>query len=499
MKRNIFLCLFAFFYFSLFSQIKSSYRVETFGSAATGEHTPFWTVNRNWGVVPLDANNFYLRGSLHHEQTLNKDWAWEAGVDFIGAKSPNYGNPWIQQIYGRLKWKIWQMDIGSREDYVSALNQKLSSGDFVNSNNARPHPQIKVSVPQYLIIPYTKGNVSIKGDFAVGYYDDNQWKEDRAAPNNIDYSKNVLSHRKSAFLRFGDIETKNKQQFIMGISHVAQWGGVAYQYKGTGYVSLHESKNFEDFLRMMMAMKGSSKASQTDQLNAAGYSSGTYTLKYDRKLRNSCQLSVYLQHFFEDGSGMGFQNWRDNLIGAEFHTGKKSLISGCVFEYVYTKQQTGAVHFNYEMDDAHRNQLFKKGNGNDNYYNHIEYTHGISYFGKSMGTPLLLSPEYNTDGSLNFKGSRILAFHLAVEGYLHPSLQYRLLCTTGQNWGRYYVPFKAVKKGFVSQLELIYTPERIKDLIIQLSVGLDKGDFFGGDTFGGGITLTKRGMLYNKN
>jgi hypothetical protein len=148
------------------------------------------------------------------------------------------------------------------------------------------------------------------------------------------------------------------------------------------------------------------------------------------------------------------------------------------------------------MDDEHKDRLYKKGNGNDDYYNNTDYVQEPSYFGKSMGTPLFLSPEYNTDGSLNFKGSRILAFHLGLEGYFHPALQYRLLLTTGQNWGRFYVPFKTVHKGFVSQGELIYTCPQVPGLTVKLAAGYDKGEFFGGDTFGGGITIAKQGTVY---
>jgi hypothetical protein len=150
------------------------------------------------------------------------------------------------------------------------------------------------------------------------------------------------------------------------------------------------------------------------------------------------------------------------------------------------------------MDDEHRDKLMKKGNGNDNYYYNADYSQGPSHFGKTLGTPLFLSPEYNADGMISFKSNRIIAFHLGLEGYLYPTLQYRLLLTTGQSWGRYREPFTAVKKGFASQLELIYNPTQIKDLEAKLSLGYDNDEFFGGDTFGGGITLIKRGIIYSK-
>jgi hypothetical protein len=502
MKRLAFPILLSLITLSSFSQIKDSYRVETFGSTATGKNTPFWMVNHNWGITALTADNFYVKGGVFHQQKINKDWSFDAGIDMAGGSSSAYGKVWIQQLYGRLNWKVWRIDIGSREDYISHLNPYLSSGDFTHSNNARPLPQIKISLSDFILVPYTKGNLFLKGDFSIGKYLDGQWQEDRAFPHNESYTKNVLSHNKSIYFKFGDIETRHKKQFTLGMLHVAQWGGDLHRSvrasSEQNYMLTSQPHGIVDFLRVAIAKEGSSESSSADNAYVAGSQWGAYLLKFDYKLSNKELLSIYLNHFFDDGSGMAFENYRDNLFGLEFRSKEKSLLSGAVFEYIYTKQQTGPIHHNMKMDDAHRKNLIHKGNGNDNYYNNTDYIQGPSYFGKTMGTPLFLSPEYNTDGSLNFKSNRIIAFHLGLEGYFHSTLQYRLLLTTGQSWGRYYIPFKTVKKGFASQLELIYRPSRIKGMNVKLSAGFDKGEFFGGDTFGVGFTLSKQGIIYAK-
>jgi hypothetical protein len=499
MKRTIFLILFSLVFLPFFPQIKDTYQAEIFGSVATGENTPFWMLNQRWGTVPLDANNLYVRGSVFHEQVLNEDWSFDAGIDLVGATSSAYGNPWIQQLYGRVNWKIWRLDIGSREDYTSFLNPRLSSGDFVKSNNARPIPEIKGSIPEFLLIPYTKGNMYLKGDFAIGYYLDSRWNEETALPQIQNYTKNIFSHHKSIYFRFGDMKTKNKMQFTVGMDHVAQWGGELYRVNNEGiYVVTNQPHGIADFFRVAIAKEGSSSSSYADHAYVAGSQWGAYLLRWDYKLTPENRLSVYTNHFFDDGSGMAFENYRDGLLGIEYKKEAKSWLSGAVFEYIYTKQQTGPIHHNIGMDDEHRNKLQSKGNGNDNYYNNVDYVQGPSYFGRTMGTPLFLSPVYNKDGSLNFKSNRIIAFHLGLEGYLHPTVQYRLLLTTGQTWGRYFIPFKSVKQGFASQLELTYMPTAIEGLGIKLSAGYDKGEFFGGDTFGGGITLNKRGIIHEK-
>jgi len=479
------------------SQSVVSYRAETFGSVASGENTPFWTVNQKWGVPALEANNFYLRGGVFYEQKLKSDFSFDAGLDLVGGTKSFYGKAWIQQIYGRVNWKILRLDIGSREDYTSFLNPRLSSGDFVASNNFRPIPGIKGSVPEFTLIPFTKGNFYFKGDFFVGEYFDDKWKENRAAPLFRDYTTNILYHRKSVYFRFGNIETTNRMQFVFGMNHAAQWGGTLYRYskEENKSVGTPQPRGFDDFIRILMAKEGSANSSDADKVHVAGSQWGAYTLKYDYQLVNNSVLSIYTNHLFEDGSGMGFQNYMDGIFGLEYDARKPKVVSGAVFEYIYTKQQTGAVHFNHGMDDAHRDKLFKKGNGSDNYYNNVDYVEGPSYFGHTLGTPLFLSPMYNTDGSLNFKGSRIMALHLGLEGFVAKQLRYRLMLTAGKNYGTHYIPFSEIKEGFASQLEMTWSPEKLDNWDFTLSLAYDKGEFFGGNTAGLAVGVAKRGII----
>lgn len=479
------------------AQIINTYELETFASLSSGKNTPFWIVNQNWGVVPLEANNCYLRAASSYQQQLNSNWTFDVGMDLIGSNKDNYGNFWLQQLYGRLDWNICRLDIGVREDYTSFLNPKLSSGDFIHSNNARPIPQVKLSLSDFLLVPYTSGNLYIKGDFSLGRFLDGQWQEDIALPYEQNYVKKELSHNKSLYFRLGNINEKSRMQFILGMMHAVKWGGELYKYRSGGYILTNQPKGLNDFFRVMIAKEGSSSSSYADNAYVAGSQWGAYLLKYDYKLNKNNLVSFYLQHFFDDGSGMVFENYRDNLLGIEYRSHEKKWLSGAVFEYIYTKQQTGPIHHNLEMDEDHKH-LKNKGNGNDNYYNNTDYISGPSHYGKSFGTPLFLSPEYNRDGSVNFQSNRIISFHLGIEGYIYSFMQYRLMMTTGQSWGRYYVPFKNVRKGVSCFLELIYNSKKNRGFDIKLSLGCDNGEFFGGNTFGGGITLSKRGTFFEK-
>jgi hypothetical protein len=483
------------------AQSLTTYRAETFGSIATGDHTPFWTTNHNWGMTSLTANNFYLRGAIAHQQTLNRNWSWQAGIDLAAGSPTNYGNPWIQQLYGRLNWKSLRLDIGPREDYVSFLDPHLSSGDMSLSSHARPIPEIKISLPDFLLVPYTKGRFYFKGDFALGRYFDGKWQENTALPYAQSYTKDVLSHHKAVYFRFGNIEQNNsKMQFTLGFTHYAQWGGTLYysfyEDGSPRYAITHQPHGFNELLRMMFAQRGSENSSGADRANVAGSHWGTYLANFDYRLSPKQQLQFYFLHFFEDGSSMNPRSFMDMTLGLRYTTRQPQLLSGILFEYIYTKNQSGSIHY-VTQDDAHAH-LRTLETGNDDYYHNVDYVQGPSYYGRSFGTPLFLAPGYNTDGRLHFKNNRITAFHLGLEGYLHPTLRYRILATTGRGWGRYYRPFLQMQEGLATQLELIHTPAKHPDWQLKATLGCDRGPFFGGNTFGGALTLAKRGVIGNR-
>ncbi|MDR0543457.1 MAG: capsule assembly Wzi family protein [Dysgonamonadaceae bacterium] len=497
MKKLSGIWIICLFFVQSYGQTGTTYRAETFGSAAGGEHTPFWMTNHNWGMVDLTAGNFYVRGGVFHEQVINKDWSWDAGIDLAGGAPSVYGKVWVQQLYGRLHWKAWRLDIGAREDYVSFLDEHLSSGDMSMSNHARPVPEVKISLPDFIPVPRTKGVLYFKGDFALGKYLDGKWQENTAQPYNLPYTTDVLSHHKAVFFRFGNMEKLNKMQFTLGFSHYAQWGGILYErINDHPYVVVDQPQNLNELLRVLFAQKGSENSSFADKANVAGSHWGSYLVNLDYKLNVSSHLQFYFLHFFEDGSSMNPRSFKDMMLGVHYQSKERQLISGALFEYLYTKDQSGSIHFVLQDDD--HADLRTKETGNDDYYHNVDYLQGPSYFGRSFGTPLFLAPGYNTDGRLNFKNNRIIALHWGLEGYLHPTLQYRLLLTTGQGWGRYFRPFLTVHNGFASQLELTYTFPKASGWEARWAIGYDRGAFFGGDTFGAGITLVKKGAICSK-
>ena len=446
----------------------ATYSVETFGSYSTGDQTPFWMVSHSWGVVPLENNNAYVKAGSFYNQTLSRELSYNLGLDLVVvSKAPNRNSYWVQQAFAEVKWRSLAISLGSREQHESAIvNQNLSSGDMVYSNNVRPNPEVKISIPKFTLIPHTKNRLYIKGDFAIGKYLDGDYLEKTAVPNNQNFVKNPLSHHKSLYLRLGDIKSKPQSvQWIVGVNDYVQWNGDNFRYKNGEWTYPTSASN--NFARVLIPSDESRSGSHLASYN--------FRVDYGQNYADEV-YSFYAQHFIEAKDDIFFKNYRDMLLGLEYKSLRKKFFSGLVLEYLYTKQQR-ASHLS-------------------NYYNQPAHEQGSSYYGRGMGNPLLLSPEYNGDGTLGFKSNRISAMHVGLEGHINDEFQYSLLTTYGTSDGTYRKPYSEAKTGIASLLGVTYNYPKITGLSIKCSVAYDNGAFFGSDTFGAGLTIKMAGKLF---
>ena len=199
-------------------------------------------------------------------------------------------------------------------------------------------------------------------------------------------------------------------------------------------------------------------------------------------------IRPYYEHYFEDHSQMfGEYGWKDCLAGVEITLPKNPVISGFVYEYISTKDQTGAVYWD------HTPEIPEQVSGADNYYNHSIYT-GWQHWGMGIGNPLVMSPIYNTDGDISFKSSRMQGHHFGIMGTPCADLQYRVLLSVTRNWGTYGVPFYEIKKNGNALVELTYTPHQLKGWDFTASLGVDRGGMLG-KSVGGMLTIRKTGWI----
>jgi hypothetical protein len=463
----------------------TTFGIEAFGSAATGKYTPFWLVGNRYGTVPLNAGNGYLRVGLFHYQSFRNNIYIGAGVDMI-ASTPRYRNVYIQQLYAEIGYKWLNLTIGSKENYTSLWNKNLSSGDLVHSANARPIPEINISVPKFTPLPATNGILQFRGDFATGRSFDTEYL--KQLKNEKTHSiENVLWHHKSLHIRALDPYGNFPLTATIGVRHHAQWGGISTNPK----VGV-QPHSWKDFMRIIVGKSGGDDASLSAQINVLGNHYGSYDMKLGY-IRSLFDIHLYKQHFFDDVSGMELFNLPDGLYGMQINISTFPLINRILFEYLYTKNQSGPVHYLWFDHSVYPGY----GGGNDNYYNNEEYTTGVSYFNRNIGSPLITSPEYNKNESIGFKNNRIRAWHIGFDGYLSKQVAYRILMTNTEGWGVMDMPFLKKTNDFSCAAKISYCHPRLEGWLFSGEIGTDTGSIYG-DNLGVAISIRKTGILKSR-
>jgi hypothetical protein len=457
------------------------YRGEVFATAAS-DHTPFWLVSNRYSLVPLETGNGYVRAGLFYNHTFGKGFRWEAGFD-IAAITPRYRNVMVQQAYAELGYKSLLLTVGSKEQYNSLWNEQLSSGDLVLSTNARPIPEIKLSMPSYTVIPLTKGWLQLKGDFSVGRSFDNAYLES-FVNNRQTYIKDVLWHHKSLYFNIKNTQNHFPLSLELGLQHGAQWGGTS-----TNPSIGKQPQSLSDFVRVVFGMSGGEGSTASDSINVLGNEYGSYDFRLSFT-KSNWVAHAYHQHYFEDKSGTELKNGFDGLWGFQLDLPEFSWLQMIVVELLETRNQTGAFHFIDFDHKAHPGI----GGGADNYYNNGGYPTGLSYFNRALGSPLITSPEYNKDGSLGFKNNRTRNLHFGLSGNLSTQVGYRLLFTSMEGWGTTYRPFLNKKEGLSGLCEITYQHPKLHGWVFTGMLSVDKGDYYT-KGIGGGLRIMKRGIL----
>jgi len=459
-----------------------SYRVGTFGSVSTGEQTPFWMVSNQYGVVPLEANNGYLRTQIGYHHYINSDWSWVTKADVVAA-APRYRNFYMQQLYTELACKGVRLSIGSHETgrYLQTVTDPfLSSGDLGLATNARPIPEINLYLPEFISLPWAGDWLQGKANFAVGRSFDTDYLESFIGENQY-YIQNLLWHHKSLYVRLKDTKNNSPFSFIAGIRHAVQWGGEATNPLIKG----QQPQTMKDFVRVVLGRSGGESATLSDQVNALGAHLGSYDFRlgYEKK---DWAVYAYYQHIFCDASGMEFYNGLDGLKGLQVETPKFHWLKKIVFEHLYTLNQSGPFHFIQFDHDKYPGY----GGGADRYYNNEEYTTGFSYFNRGLGTPFLLSPAYNQSGEVGFKHIRVQAWYMGAEGEIGRYLAWRLRLSAMESLGTPYAPTLKKLTGTSFSTDFSYCR---KDWIFTASIAADQGSLIG-NSRGFSISVAKQGI-----
>lgn len=426
-----------------------------------GDYTPLWQVSNQHGLASL-KDNAYLRGAVFYKQERN-NWTFSFGADMaVGAGLDRWVIP--QQLYADVKYRWAGIWAGCREIESALLDQELSSGGLTWSGNARPIPQVSLGIPHYI---HLTPAVQLKAEIAFGWFCDGKYQKQRVGEGYA-YAKSVKYHHKSFFLRFG--KPSAHWQFDLGMQVDNQFGGYSVSKDET----IDFGNTWKDYFTALIPYnRGEGKYFEGNFLG-----SEHFKLTYKHA---DYKLSAYLENFFEDFSGMGKLNGFDGLWGFSYHTTKKQLINALVMEYYQTTHQSGPLH-GLDFSEA-----IKTG-GADNYYNHA-YS-GWTHWGMMNSNPLIVSNQYNCDGFLSLRHTRIKALHMGWKGDIARQWSYRAKMSFTRSWGTPFFPTLSVYENYSAFFEVKYHPLKLKDWSFKASVAFDTGQLYG-DNLGFQVKIRK--------
>lgn len=483
--------------------------VEAQASASKGK-TPLWMNANKYGLSSLDEMNGYVRGSvLRNMKPFDSEdetpFDYSFGVDIAAA----YGYTStlvIQQAFAEARWLRGKVTLGSKNYEMELRDNNLSSGSQTLGKNARPVPQLRLALDEYWPIPGTKGFLNLKGHIAYGMMTDYKWQKE-FTNEETKHVKGGLYHSKAGYLKLGKEEAP--VHFTAGMEMVTMFGGTSYKViEGDNLVTIENASDIKAFWNAFLPTSSSGEnhaAEANNQKNVSGNMLGSWLARLDYKT-DLWNLGLYFDHFFEDHSQMFFlgssgygvgedyntkqarhffaYKLKDMMLGVDWKAHVQSWLDSFVFEYIYTKYQSGPIYHD------HSQTIADHIGGDDNYYNNYIQT-PYQHWGQVMGNPLYLSPIYNDDGTLEVKNNRFVAYHLGVGGHPTEDLSYRVLMSFQDGMGTYRYPYENYKKSFNFLAEATY--EFPKHWQATLALGLDRGNIHGNNT---GAQLTVRKTIF---
>lgn len=457
----------------------------------SGNFSPYYLVSNRNGILDRNAHTGYMRADLIWHQQVGT-WQLEAAADLQIAAHANQ-SWYVQQLYASATWRWLNLSLGSREEKPLLRDQELSSGSTVWSGNCRPIPQIKIGTNGFVNIPYTHGWLQAYLDISYGRYLDDDYQESEFARYIADKSgygrswitTDVWSHQKRIAFRS---HPQKPWVVTLGMEHAVQFGGHTRNFINPMMADVAYHPTLKDFFKVLWPSGGDSNSAPGDQSFVYGNHIGNINamVQYQWGQQQSHRVGAYVENLFDDGSGMRKGNGWDGLWGLEYHRRNgHSWLNGLVVEYLQTTDQSGPIHWSpHDFSGKDVIELIANdATGADDYYNNYFYT-GYTHYGMCCGSPMLKSPAFNTDHYLRFTDTRVMAWHVGINGEIWRAsekdnascLTYRGLLSTRRSWGTYEAPSMQVNDATCGLLELTYKQTRWN---LTVSYAFDEGNLYG--------------------
>ena len=479
--------------------IAIDYQASVLASASSGSFSPYMIGSWRNGLTN-GRNGAILDVSATKKLDLSKRFSWSAAIELAAGHTTSsayelyHDATWtsrdyrpaalaLQQAYLTLKYRQVFLTAGQKNSISYFVNPTVSSGDLARSNNARGLPGVEAGFLDFVDIPLTHGWVQIDGAIAYNKFTDSSYRRQQFNYYNDLLATGLLYTYKRVHFRSNPAKPFSA---TIGMQMGGQFGGHTLWYdRGHIYREQTHPAKLRDFIDMLIPMEGNGDGFYK------GSSLGTIDLKLRYRLKNGDELTAYLQNPWEDGSGLGKFNGFDGLWGIAYHSPRRGIITDAAIEWLDFTNQSGPIP--WQPADYPGCTQINATSGGDNYFNNDMYGAYANY-GMSIGTPFLVAPVYNLDGTPMFAHNMARGIHAAVAGAIGPDIDWRLIYSYQQAWGMGRLPSP---RSYSNNSAMAEAAWRANTLLHGLSVGaqlaFDTGSLRG-NNFGLSITLRYSGV-----
>ncbi len=471
------------------------------GAGSTGDWAPY-LIGSNSGGRHAMKGTADVSASISTDFRLDRRFSWTAGAEVAAGyqSSADYermtdgvwtSRPWhparaiVYQLWAGVKFRGVALTAGMRDHVSPMVDDRLSSGDLVLSNNARAIPQVEIGFVDFQDIPFTRGWAQIDAALSYGKYTDSDALKGRYNYYNDHITLGQLFTYKRLHFRS---RPDRPLSVTVGFQLGGEFGGTTYRYdKGKEYAVIKNSQKPRAFWEMLIPT-----ARYSDGF-VEGNHVGSWDLKARYRFHSGVSAEGYFQWLWEDGSGMAKRNMTDGLWGATVSLpGDRPALSKILVEYIDFRDQSGPMH--WAPSDNPGTTITTEATGGDNYYNNSSFNAWVNY-GLGLGSAFPKAPLYNADGYAQYKHNRTRGVHIGATGYVCPTLAWTAKFSYGVAWGTGRIPYATALHNTSAIVEARWDAARIvKGLSVDAAVAFDAGSLRG-DNFGALVKVAYSGSF----
>ena len=329
----------------------------------------FWLESNNFGKR-IKSNEFNYQLKIKNKKT---DYVFSLSNAYSQNSDLKFGESFIKYNFSENTF----LRLGRYyRDFSTYLNDELSSGSMLVSNNALSMEKIG-----FVSNKNIKRNKNISFNYGISH---GQFEK------NNTYTKAPFLHEKFIYMNF----MNKNYELGVGFVHESMWAGGTEQYGNL-------PSDLKSFFKIFLAKDGPLEEGQP-HANALGNHLGIWDFYFQKKNKEKI-LKLYYQHFFEDTSGLRFANKADGLWGIEL----ENYIPNTNFLIEYVNTSSCCLDAKYNLPSSYQN---------DDYYGNYQYIQGWRYNNQIIGNPFVNTIDQSDIWIRNLEIVKL--FHIGIDGII---------------------------------------------------------------------------------